>query len=244
MDNDVMTIAGTIAELRIRAQEGEEAVDHCNREMNKALAQVDHLNARAEKAERERDEARELRDSARALNSKLMENLEFHKRSGREQDVAIGEFRRQLAAAVAANCCKSCEGPLTCAKCVPVQAPGVDKPWPDVIDDHEARIKALEKLEELLEGRLTALVDKVRALEGANLAAHRSIVDLQTKTSRDLVYGPRPLKPVAPKEAAEKIKQAMAAQDQPATTGFCRICNRRVLDPERDQCIRCMMDGR
>jgi len=119
-------------EWKARAEEAE-------RELVSYTASNMLLKDALETAERERDEARELRDSARALNSKLMENLEFHKRSGREQDVAIGEFRRQLAAAVAANCCKSCEGPLTCAKCT------VKEHQSSLLNDHEVRLKVAEK---------------------------------------------------------------------------------------------------
>jgi len=98
MDNDVMTIAGTIAELRIRVQEGEEAVDHCNREMNNALAQVDHLKARAEKAEQWRPRA----EAAFARAEK----------AERERD--------NLERAMIDQVCPSCEGPMTCGRCVPV----------------------------------------------------------------------------------------------------------------------------
>ena len=103
---------------------------------------------RAEKAERERAEA-----------------WESNKRLYEERDEAVIRRDRAIAACEkmrgerdeagwlpVSAWCKSCEGPLTCAKCVPVQAPGVDKPWPDVIDDHEARLKELAE-------KVTALED-------------------------------------------------------------------------------------
>jgi chaperonin cofactor prefoldin len=122
---------------RSRAEKAEEAVDYCNREMNNALAQVDHLKASAEKAELERDE--------------LKRRLQDH-----------------------GPLCRSCEGPLTCAKCVPVKPPGIalfDDPnivrtVLDDLDDHEARIKALAEQCDSLLGRIQLLEGKTRNLGG------------------------------------------------------------------------------
>ena len=101
------------------------------------------LRERAEKAERERDEAKE----------------------------EVKQWRLGRARACA---CVSCEGPLTCAKCVPVKPPGIalfDDPnivrtVLDDIDDHDARIKELaDKCDSLL-GRVQLLEGKTRNLGG------------------------------------------------------------------------------
>jgi hypothetical protein len=176
---------------RERAEKAEEAVDHCNREMNNALAQVDRLKASAEKAERYTDDLRtkygemlSLRDEWKALAEKAAQDLAVERqvssqllktsdnrgvlleKAERERDEAKAELsieaalhhhhhqERDRLMAGACAICATCEGPLTCAKCVPVKPPGIalfDDPnivrtVLDDLDDHEARLKALESL--------------------------------------------------------------------------------------------------
>jgi chromosome segregation ATPase len=130
-----------------------------------AQAEIDTWKARAEKAERqlvnctaynmllkdaleaterERDEAR---DGVKGKSAEIARLDSLLAQVVDERDDAkakIAEMRDALAAAKhrwrfrVAHVCRSCEGPLTCAKCTAKEHPS------SRLNDHEARIKALE----------------------------------------------------------------------------------------------------
>jgi hypothetical protein len=121
---------------RGRSELAEEAVDYCNREMNNALAQVDHLKARAEKAEQDLAVERQLSsqllktsdnravllEKAERERDEAKATLETYRSVAGVAERTAEELREQLGSRRAHRCtCKSCEGPLTCAKCVPVR---------------------------------------------------------------------------------------------------------------------------
>jgi len=169
---------------------GREAVVTCSEPVR------DEWKARAENAERERDEARDagkakdieiarlvsLVQQARGerdtyncdLEAELSGNAALRRNFGARPDETMCEFVARLVATVnelrsdllraSLGVCKSCEGPLSCPKCVPVRDTTEVMTWGPahkLPNDHEARIKALEKLEELLEGRVTAIQNRL-----------------------------------------------------------------------------------
>ena len=87
---------------------------------------------RAEKAERERDEAR------------------------KQMSDAVHEIYRGHRV----PSCKSCEGPLTCAKCTVKEYPS------SRLNDHEARIKELDTLVQAMGERVNDHERRLRSLEG------------------------------------------------------------------------------
>jgi hypothetical protein len=108
-------------------------------ECAKASKERDGWKARAEKAERERDAYKRDLDAEFSGNAAL--RLDF----GARDDETMCEFvarlvreRDEAGWLPASACCKSCEGPLTCAKCTAKEHPS------SRLNDHEARIKALE----------------------------------------------------------------------------------------------------
>jgi len=115
------------------------------------VRQVNALEARAEKAERERDEERAKKETfACAAEHYCKERDEAKEKKARLRDYING-YRAPV--------CKSCEGALTCVKCAPVftqeflrglSEDAGDEDPPGWFDDHEARIKALaDRVKEL-----------------------------------------------------------------------------------------------
>jgi chromosome segregation ATPase len=78
---------------RERAEKAEEAVDHCNREMNNALAQVDHLKARAEKAEQDLAVERQLSSQLLKTSDNRAVLLEKAERERDEAKATLETYR-------------------------------------------------------------------------------------------------------------------------------------------------------
>jgi hypothetical protein len=185
--DEIVRIDKLLQSLRVRAFSAEEAVEYCNREMNDALARVDHLKARAEKAERERDEAYAKKET--------FANASEH--YCKERDDAM-----EAPARIPPRTCGACEGPLTCALCTSyagsanagmvgkVTSPHDGRACISVDVDHEARIKELE----------ARVVPVFCARCGAGYA---SVFDTCPACHR-----PRPLNPTPPVEMAQKLKDA------------------------------------
>jgi len=108
------------------------------------------LSDRAEKAEqwRPRAEAAFVRaeNAERELADELSGNAALRRDFGARDDETMREFvarlvreRDEAGWLPASACCKSCEGPLTCAKCT------VKEHQSSLLNDHEVRLKVAEK---------------------------------------------------------------------------------------------------
>ena len=154
---------------------------------------------RAEKAALELSGNAALRRDLGARDDETM--CEFAVRLVRERDEAREEVKQWRLGRARACACVSCEGPLTCARCVPVQTGGSLMALSNRLVDAEARLKELaDKCDSLL-GRVQLLEGKTRNLGGDGKWHVDSSL---TKT------GPT-LKPTPPVNMAQKLKDARAA---------------------------------
>jgi hypothetical protein len=132
-----------------------------------AQAEIDAWKARAEKAERERDEAR----------AALQGSVAWATRLESERDEAKEEVKQWRLGRARACACVSCEGPLTCAKCVPVPLGRCFK-CSAKVEPKAAWVQLEERIHDLEEtvddgdheARIKALADKVKKLEDVTMA--------------------------------------------------------------------------
>ena len=130
---------------------------------------VRELRDRAEKAERERDESRTTAETYRSVAG-------VAERTAEELRAKALDLGNQLVNATDAlrtvsqfkanpSTCPSCEGPLTCGRCVPV-VPSIDRLGLGQLVDHEARIKELDTLVQAMGERVNDHERRLRAREG------------------------------------------------------------------------------
>jgi len=158
---------------------------------------LERMYAESAKQWRPRAEAAFVRaeNAERELADELSGNAALRRDFGARDDETMREFvarlvreRDEAGWLPASACCKSCEGPLTCARCVPVEPSGdfsgLALRAPSQVDsclnnlgrrineqttrsnDHEARIKALDTLVQALGERVNDHERRLRAREG------------------------------------------------------------------------------